>query len=212
MRLLTIFFLLMRIICSAQNENSQKQDIDSKCFSKCNLATDFVSDKDYKIALFTGTNPEGIDLDTVEFMGLPSLKWVKKGVDRNCVSNDPEDCLIWCLIEVPIQVDTIYLLRDIKQTNQFYLRDLNDYFEINKSEIVLWIQSICPEKVNQKFINSLAKSLTKKGYAPLNWKENDPFTPELMDVLIQFQKDKKLPIGEFDIKTLRKLKLPIDGF
>ncbi len=32
-----------------------------------------------------------------------STKWVKKKADRNCLSADPNDCLVWCLVEVPAQ-------------------------------------------------------------------------------------------------------------
>lgn len=33
----------------------------------------------------------------------PSTKWVKRKADRNCISEDPNDCLVWCLIEVPAE-------------------------------------------------------------------------------------------------------------
>jgi len=36
-----------------------------------------------------------------------STKWVKKKADRNCLSANPEDCLVWCLVEVPAQYRTI---------------------------------------------------------------------------------------------------------
>jgi hypothetical protein len=36
-----------------------------------------------------------------------STKWVKKKADRNCLSADPEDCLVWCLVEVPEETRTV---------------------------------------------------------------------------------------------------------
>ncbi|NNE29951.1 MAG: peptidoglycan-binding protein [Saprospiraceae bacterium] len=36
-----------------------------------------------------------------------STKWVKKKADRNCLSADPNDCLVWCLVEVPASNRTI---------------------------------------------------------------------------------------------------------
>ncbi len=36
-----------------------------------------------------------------------STKWVKKKADKNCLSADPNDCLVWCLVEVPEQTRTI---------------------------------------------------------------------------------------------------------
>ena len=36
-----------------------------------------------------------------------STKWVKKKSNDNCLSADPSDCMIWCLVEVPSQHRTI---------------------------------------------------------------------------------------------------------
>lgn len=30
----------------------------------------------------------------------PKREWVKKQADRNCQSSDPNDCMVWCLVEV----------------------------------------------------------------------------------------------------------------
>jgi Putative peptidoglycan binding domain len=36
-----------------------------------------------------------------------STKWEKKVADRNCLSADPNDCSVWCLIAVPAQYKTV---------------------------------------------------------------------------------------------------------
>lgn len=36
-----------------------------------------------------------------------ATKWVKRQADRNCLSADPNDCLIWCLVEVPAQFKNV---------------------------------------------------------------------------------------------------------
>ena len=36
-----------------------------------------------------------------------STKWVKKKADKNCLSANPDDCLVWCLVEVAPQYRTI---------------------------------------------------------------------------------------------------------
>ena len=35
-------------------------------------------------------------------------KWVRKKSDRDCLGADPEDCFVWCLVEVPAQYQEIY--------------------------------------------------------------------------------------------------------
>jgi hypothetical protein len=36
-----------------------------------------------------------------------TTKWVKKAADKNCLSADPNDCLVWCLVEVPAEYKTV---------------------------------------------------------------------------------------------------------
>ncbi|HEB62776.1 MAG TPA: OmpA family protein [Bacteroidetes bacterium] len=37
-----------------------------------------------------------------------SSKWVKKRSGDNCTSANPDDCMIWCLVEIPAQYKTIF--------------------------------------------------------------------------------------------------------
>lgn len=36
-----------------------------------------------------------------------NTKWVKNRSEGNCLSADPEDCMIWCLVEVPAEFKTV---------------------------------------------------------------------------------------------------------
>ncbi|MGB1205125.1 MAG: peptidoglycan-binding domain-containing protein [Chitinophagales bacterium] len=36
-----------------------------------------------------------------------STKWVKGRADRNCLSEDPDKCKVWCLTEIPAQYKTV---------------------------------------------------------------------------------------------------------
>jgi len=52
--------------------------------------------------------PYMMDTETEQIEVSPaSTKWVKKKADRNCLSADPNDCLVWCYVEVPAQYRTI---------------------------------------------------------------------------------------------------------
>lgn len=35
-------------------------------------------------------------------------KWVETVGDKNCLSADPKDCMVWCLVEVPDEYKTVY--------------------------------------------------------------------------------------------------------
>ncbi len=36
-----------------------------------------------------------------------TTKWVRRKADRNCLSADPNDCLVWCLVEVPAKTEVV---------------------------------------------------------------------------------------------------------
>ncbi len=36
-----------------------------------------------------------------------TTKWVRRKADKNCLSADPNDCLVWCLVEVPARTEVI---------------------------------------------------------------------------------------------------------
>lgn len=37
-----------------------------------------------------------------------STKWIRKKSDRNCLGADPDDCFVWCLVEIPAQYQTVF--------------------------------------------------------------------------------------------------------
>ncbi len=52
--------------------------------------------------------PAGYETVTETIQTSPATtKWVKKKADKNCLSADPNDCLVWCLVEVPAQYKTV---------------------------------------------------------------------------------------------------------
>lgn len=36
-----------------------------------------------------------------------STRWEKRRSDQNCLSADPDDCLVWCLVEIPAEYKTV---------------------------------------------------------------------------------------------------------
>ncbi len=50
----------------------------------------------------------GFEFELVEVEPAGS-KWVKKRAERNCLSADPNDCLVWCMQETPAVYDTLVI-------------------------------------------------------------------------------------------------------
>lgn len=45
-------------------------------------------------------------------------RWIKKRVDINCLSNDPKDCMVWCLVEIPDEYQVIHYYEDAPEDFQ----------------------------------------------------------------------------------------------
>lgn len=96
---LLAFFLINAIILSAQRVLFNAADL-----HWCD--TIFPAGKAY-LASKVSFNPAANDTvyfhneKPIKIFGPKTTRWVKKKGDKNCLSLDPNDCLVWCLEEVP---------------------------------------------------------------------------------------------------------------
>jgi len=63
---------------------------------------------------FNKVNKERFDFDTYRVLSSEKIeikpaseRWIREKVDRNCLSPDPNDCLIWCKVEEPAEFKII---------------------------------------------------------------------------------------------------------
>ncbi len=75
--------------------------------------------------------------------------------------------------------------------------------EIRKGSFTQWQEIMCPDDVNSYTIGQIQQALYTEGYAP------GPIDSKIGEktkaALIQYQKDKGLPVGHLDLKTLEAL-------
>ena len=45
--------------------------------------------------------------------------WMKIRSDKNCLSNKPTDCMVWCLVEIPRKE---YMVEDLENSSHYILR------------------------------------------------------------------------------------------
>jgi len=100
----------------------------------------------------------------VEFVPA-SNQWVKKKADRNCLSADPNDCLVWCLVEVKRG----YKYWDI-YGNESSIEECPDGFVLNEENM------ICSKEMNLDAVAydlmriELVKKSDGKILFPLSWR------------------------------------------
>lgn len=91
------------------------------------------STKIQKLATFT----ESYVLSDVEIITINTVytKWIKRQADKNCCSSNPADCLVWCLVEMPINTtETIEIFRQIDVV-ELINKEKSNKFEIESDLI-----------------------------------------------------------------------------
>lgn len=68
---------------------------------------------------------EFVDCDAME----TGTRWIKKKADGKCLSTNPDDCLIWCLVQV-----NNFEINDMTG-NKLLLNDTEEYFQFKYSEM-----------------------------------------------------------------------------
>jgi hypothetical protein len=163
----------------------------------------------------------------------PTTKWVTGKRDPNCLSDNPADCKVVCLVEVPAKYTTYS--RRILETPS-YTREINipaeiristrkvlkaaareDEYEVpatyktvmkrvvsKKGGYTEWKEILCADQCNADLIRKVQQALTSKGYDP--GPADGVMGSKTVQALVQYQTDKKLPLGkELNLETVQSL-------
>ncbi|MFT4968749.1 MAG: hypothetical protein ACI9O4_000481 [Chitinophagales bacterium] len=159
-------------------------------------------------------------------------KWIKGKADAGCLSANPADCQVMCLVEVPAVYKTISkkILKNQSYTRQ---ESIPMQFKIVTREVIVeearvvdivtpasfktiqkrvlaekggyqvWREILCGNDLTTDKIIQIQKALRANGYNP--GPIDDVFGPLTKSALIQYQKDKGLPVGNLNFETLKSL-------
>ena len=70
------------------------------------------------------TEQAGIDEVTLNSVAF-TTKWEKRKASGDCLSDDPEECFVWCLIEIPEETQTIMEVTDTFLVKEFVLDSID---------------------------------------------------------------------------------------
>jgi hypothetical protein len=161
-----------------------------------------------------------------------TTKWVQKTADAECLSANPKDCQVMCLVEIPAEKKTITrrvekvpastTTIDIPATIKVVPRKVIDvparqekedvpatYKTIMKKNLVKkggfqeWHEILCSQDLTSDRIMRIQTSLKNEGYDP--GVIDNKFGPKTKEALLKFQQDKGLPIGNLNMETLKAL-------
>lgn len=159
-------------------------------------------------------------------------KWVKGVADKNCLSDNPKDCEVWCLKEVPAvyqkvsrKVETVAatstivpvpavvkvtprkVLVEAARQNKIDIpatyKSVMRKVLVKKGGFQEWKEVLCEQDLSEKKILAIQIALQREGY---NVGELDnQMGAKTKQALIQFQQDKGLPVGNLNVETMKAL-------
>lgn len=174
---------------------------DGKCYAKC-LIPDQIELYSQEYPIYTGNElEENVKVIIKEIEIEPkTTKWVKKKADKNCISNNPNDCLVWCLIEVPAITKELKILVDTTQSLNYELQSIDYKHIVSKGGFMEWKEVLCKKNISKQIIGQIQNSLKENGY--FRGTESFELDRKTKNSLAKFQEDNKLPIGHLDYETL----------
>jgi hypothetical protein len=171
-----------------------------KCSQNCLMPLKNFEDSEL-IPVYTGKDEDIDGIERVRIEMTPkSEKWVKR-IAKDCLSRDPNDCTIWCLVDVPAEYKLFYLVQDTNLVKDFELRALAEYTTEEKL-VTDFVEVVCPEYQNAVFKRELNIALRRKGYATKS--EDDKY---LKKELLRYQRNHNLPVGGYNLPTMQHLGL-----
>lgn len=177
--------------------------------------------------------PAEYETITEEIMVAPaSTKWVKGKGNQNCLSANPEDCQVMCLVEVPATYKTVtkrvlkspeyeqeittpaefkFVTKRVMRTPERVVemevpatyKTIMRKVLIKKGELQGWKEVLCNDKLTTEKIVEIQKALKARGYDP--GPIDDVLGAQTRAALIKYQRDKNLPVGNLNFETLKSL-------
>lgn len=174
-----------------------------KCYAKC-LIPDKYEYFEKELTIYTGENTdrEGVVLETIAIKPA-TKKWEKKKND-DCKSADPNDCLVWCLIDIPEITEDYYLVIDTSIVKEYTVEKVNYAERVRTGGFTEWREVVCAVDVTKRFYLNVQMALIEKGYGE-SVVPDGKISKSTKEALVRCQKENSLPVGSLDIETLQFL-------
>ena len=130
-----------------------------KCYARCTVQNEYSVEDDTLAVFDIDQEIPSHYLKEVEYMPY-STNWIKKKTDKNCLSKDPNDCLVWCLQETPAKYKTPEVSIDRQgEEPKKYVVVSDRHFLIKEGGYTVWAEVICEDDITIGFVQNLHLSL-----------------------------------------------------
>lgn len=204
---IALFIVAMISSCVAYGvyEEDPKPSDPDKCYTKCYVRQRTADRWEY-YHKYTGQLTELSGARKVNYVVKDkTTKWEKRKADRNCLSRDPEDCMVWCLIEVPPVEETVVEVYDTMSIKDFVMDSIKINYVIEEGGYYEWREIVCDRDITSEFYTQVQEALQVQGFDVGPNGADGKVSQHTKAALVQFQKKNGYPIGAFDFETLEGL-------
>jgi len=199
-----------KISDSEESQLSSSTRVPGKCYAKSLVASEYQIDTIQYIVYTGNLNIEESKLEQVKTIVSPqNSKWIKTKPKKKCLSDDPNDCLVWTLVDVPEKIIEYTTLKDTTQSKEFEIREHQKYTLIKEGGFSKYIEVLCNDRINSDFVKELQTSLKKNGY--YNGSIDGNFEELTKEALSKYQRNNNFTLGVLDIETLNALEVNISN-
>lgn len=136
-----------------------------------------------------------------------TTKWIKRKTDKNCLSEDPEDCLQWCLVEEPANYVTIWEIKDTNSVKPYRADTLWEKVLVSEA-YTEQVEVVCDRRITPILSETINIALDSAGVLPTDYANWRRITESTMQGIRAIQRKYGLPVGDLDIETLELLEIP----
>ena len=176
-----------------------------KCYAKA-ITSDQLETNNDTLGIF-GINediPQHL-LQEVEYRP-ETTEWVKRKADKNCLSSDPNDCMVWCLQTTPAVYGIPIVSMDTTTAEPMkYIVIPDKVSMIEGGGHTVWTEVLCEKDITKRLLQSVHTALEERGYNSGVFPKGRLASKDLKAALKQFQKANFLKMGQLSIETLEAL-------
>lgn len=178
-----------------------------KCFGKCLFMDHYEVTEESYISYDGNEEEENVDVELQYPLVHPSgCKWVRAKEGNNCYLINPDDSLLWCLLEYPMTIKTNKVLLDTTQSSNYHIETYKAFRNVtNKGPYIAWKEIVCEADRTIELIKEVQTALddavNSKGSI------NGIFNQDWKNALVDYQYKFKLPLGQLDKETMAHLGL-----
>ena len=199
----------VQVVKSQSYEKPGSYGEPGRCYAKSYMP-DVTNEIEEEYFVYTGVAPGNFDLYHEEKIAIypAHQRWEKRKADGECQSKDPEECLVWCLVEIPEKFVELKIVKDTSVTDNYQVTKIRRIEISEKGGHTEWKEVLCPDDVTEDIQDRIKNRLLQEGHLTESQLSDDQAFKE---ALREYQRLNVLPIGQYDMETLLSLGIKVDS-